>query len=326
LIWPYHPKPLPDEAFSSWLARTAYGYAPKLHSFCNGVWPGVQIWNRDIDKSCPEFLLQELAAGTGTALELARLTVLSRYEGSVFESSATNVNPAWIMRLGVWHRTRRGHGQQFCPLCLAADATPYQRICWRLGWQTACVEHGTRLLDACDRCDAPCVPHRSQLPTCHVCGRDRREASAKAADPMTVVLQVDLHRAITSGYFRPLGYDAVHPLVVFGLLRQLAKVIASGRRSAALRVAIARQSPALAQALTERVVGLDAGEDLERLRVPARHLVMALAARCLVGWPFAFVGHCGEARLSRSWALRDNSPAKLPHAYVDAVDRYLTLA
>ena len=53
-LWPAHPKPLPDELLSSWMVRIAGQHGLKLHTFASAVWPGISIWNRDIDRSGPK--------------------------------------------------------------------------------------------------------------------------------------------------------------------------------------------------------------------------------------------------------------------------------
>ena len=61
-LWPWRPRPQADELLSSWLRRIALGNSAKLHSFCHAVWPGLQIWNRDIDGLAPPRLMEGLVA------------------------------------------------------------------------------------------------------------------------------------------------------------------------------------------------------------------------------------------------------------------------
>lgn len=262
--------------------------------------------------------------GTATDPKSARDTLLERYRGTVFEQDVTGSNPSWLLTLGVWHRKRRGFGQQFCPRCLEDDPEPYYRTYWRLAWITACNTHNCRLADRCDRCHAPCMPHRSRAPTCHECGRDRR------AHPMipilwpALLLQRHLSVAMNTGYFAPFGSRAVEPLTVFGTARQVVKIISSGRRSLGLRQAIAAHPRSAAYPSLLDSVGFDTGEEFEKLDVATRHAAMVFAARCFEGWPFMFAGYCGDARLWRSWAIKDRKSNELAFPYADAVERYLS--
>jgi hypothetical protein len=127
------------------------------------------------------------------------------------------------------------------------------------------------------------------------------------------------------GYFLPFGLTFAHPLAVFGILRQLAKVVTSGQRSARLRDIIADQHAEIGDILRQGSSEFDRGIEFEYLRVATRYAAMAIIARCLVGWPFMMVGYFGEAGMWRSWALRDRTPPQVPFELASAVDTYLTL-
>ncbi len=60
-LLPVHLKPLPDELLSSWLVRIAHGHGMKLQTFCAVIFGREKsIWNRDIDKLAPEWLVMRL--------------------------------------------------------------------------------------------------------------------------------------------------------------------------------------------------------------------------------------------------------------------------
>ncbi|MFA6699756.1 MAG: TniQ family protein, partial [Thiomicrospira sp.] len=84
-LWPVHPHPSPDELLSSWLVRIAHGNGEKVQSFCHHEF-GIerQIWNRDIDRQAPEWLLTILSERTATTIERVKQTTLKRYEGVLF--------------------------------------------------------------------------------------------------------------------------------------------------------------------------------------------------------------------------------------------------
>src|ERR1041384_2821464 len=162
-VWPARVRPLPDELLSSWLMRLAMAHGLKLHTFCSMAWPKKAIWNRDLDKSAAELLINGLAARTGYAVATVRATTLSAYEGQLYEKHNSFGNTVWIMPVGIYHRTRRHFGLQFCAHCLAEDRTPYWRRSWRLALTTVCHRHGAMLQDCCPKCGAPINFHRAEL-------------------------------------------------------------------------------------------------------------------------------------------------------------------
>src|SRR5918911_766517 len=138
-VWPAHVKPRRDELLSSWLVRLAAAHALKLHTFCALVWTRrKQIWNRDIEKCADDSILSLLAEKTATPPDKVTRTTLSDYQGRLYERHNPYGNTRWIMPVGIYHRTRRRYGLQFCPRCLAEDKEPYYRRAWRLAFVTFC--------------------------------------------------------------------------------------------------------------------------------------------------------------------------------------------
>lgn len=71
-LWPIRYKPLPDELLSSWLVRLAHGHGLKVQTFCNLIFGNkLQVWNRDIDRLAPEWLIAELSSKTGASYQKA---------------------------------------------------------------------------------------------------------------------------------------------------------------------------------------------------------------------------------------------------------------
>lgn len=163
-IWPVHPHPLPDELLSSWMIRLAHANGFKVHNFCAEFFGrNRQIWNRDIDHCAPTWLTDALASRTGVSSERIAQTTLRSLESWVFEHFNEKAMTRWILPLGVFHRVRRGHGQQYCPLCLAQDKEPYLRRSWRLALSVICTQHKVFLNDRCHECGAPLAPHRADM-------------------------------------------------------------------------------------------------------------------------------------------------------------------
>lgn len=183
-----HYKPLPDELLSCWLVRIAHGHGLKAQTFCNAVFDGRQIWNRDIDRLAPMWLLNELSLRTGTSSETTFDTTLRSYEGTLYRKFRSAGFLQWILVLQMYHRKRSGYGLQFCPLCLAKDSIPFYRKRWRSALYTVCTLHQCMMLDRCPTCNAAIAVHRLDMRTqdfdapgfmacCHACGFDLRAAS-----------------------------------------------------------------------------------------------------------------------------------------------------
>lgn len=157
-LWPVHPHPYPDELLSSWLVRIAHANGEKVQSFCNHEFGTKhQIWNRDIDRLAPEWLLMALSERTATPIEKVRQTTLKRYEGILFDHSVSSGVEKWITPLKIYHRTRKSHGLQFCPECLKEDVEPYFRTQWRIAFHTFCPKHNVMLHDRCPYCGEPVI-------------------------------------------------------------------------------------------------------------------------------------------------------------------------
>lgn len=183
-LLPEHPHRLPDELFTSWLVRTARANGFKSQSFAD-LLCGKQssFWARDQDKLAHLETLQKFGDITGKSFDEVYASTLRSYEGVLYEQHNAHGNTKWILPLGIYHRTWRKGGLQFCPLCLAEDTIPYFRRRWRLAMYTVCDKHGTLMHDRCPKCGAPVMFFRQELgrrssmlpcisTQCSVCGED----------------------------------------------------------------------------------------------------------------------------------------------------------
>lgn len=189
-LWPIRYKPLEDELLSSWLVRLAHGHGLKVQSFCNMLYGNKrQIWNRDIDRLAPQWLLDDLILHTGANQTQAEQTTLRIFDGVLVKHYREAGPLQWIQLMQMYHRKREGYGQQFCPSCLREDKVPYFRKTWRLAIKTMCLKHNCMLMDRCPQCDSAVSYHRigvgqpnhvefESLSTCHECGFDLRTAFA----------------------------------------------------------------------------------------------------------------------------------------------------
>ncbi|WP_323815847.1 TniQ family protein [Cellvibrio sp. NN19] len=162
--WPAHPHPLEDELFSCWIVRLIHANGLKLQTFCdrelNKNW---QLWNRDIDRIAPEWLVNTLSQKTGATLQEVMNSTLLSYQGILFNNVRRCGELKWVMPLGIYHRTRKNFGLQFCPLCLREDQSPYFRKTWRLALFTYCLKHQCMLHEKCPACGSAVIFQRTEL-------------------------------------------------------------------------------------------------------------------------------------------------------------------
>lgn len=232
-LWPIHPQPLPDELLSSWMIRVARDNGFKVHSFYAAHFGRErQIWTRDIDHHAPAWLLDGLEEHSGVARARLEAMALRAFESVVFERFNETGNTRFLMPLSIFHRTRRAYGQQFCPLCLTADKTPYLRRRWRLALEVVCAQHGVLLQDRCGSCGSPLVPHRGDMntrstfprrSTLRQCGHCRCSvvAAATSAPFEAIDTQRCIDRALDQGYVTFPNQGAVYAHLYFDGLRQL---------------------------------------------------------------------------------------------------------
>lgn len=255
-------------------------------------------------------------AHTGVDMQLAELTTFRPLVGTLFEEVRITGSTQWVLPLGIYHRTRRHAGQQWCPHCLAEDSEPYYRRRWRLAIASTCSRHGVVLADRCHDCGAPAVPHRGIDPLCHHCGTDRRDHPGKVADSQALQFEFRLGELLGPSVVPRNELEALHPLAYFGLIRQVMTTLSRGERSQALRDEVVRRwggDPAPHQA-----------KQVETSSAVDRHRLAGLTARAMRGWPWLFVAHCADAGVWKSWAFGDRPYNRSPFAYADVVTRFLS--
>ena len=163
-LWPIHYKPLSDELLSSWLVRLAHSHGLKVQTFCNLIFGNrLQVWNRDIDRLAPEWLITELSDRTGATIKQVMETTLQSYQGIVYHRHRASGTLSWIQSLRLHHRKFEGFGLQLCPECLAQDKEPYFRKSWRVAFNTICTIHNCMLHDRCPDCGYGVAFHRNDM-------------------------------------------------------------------------------------------------------------------------------------------------------------------
>jgi hypothetical protein len=330
--WPAFSNPKDDELLSSWLVRLAMSHGLKLHTFCSIVWPGKAIWNRDIDKLADKELLDVLLEKTGVLPDRVRATTLAAYEGWLYEKHNPYGNTLWVMPVGVYHRTRKQFGLQFCPLCLAEDKEPYFRRKWRLAFITLCCEHKVVLLDRCPRCGSPINFHRnemgdrrkivaSSITLCYSCLHDLREVTdlyrLGSIQQSEIDFQYVLMNAVKKGWMQIREGEIVYSHLYFIVLHQLMRVLATGKKATVLREAVGRKCSVDAFTPTFQ----KSNRDIERLPVDERRMLVRMAWYLLKDWPQDFVAICSANNVWSAALLRDLEVA--PFWYWNAIHEHL---
>lgn len=311
-LWPVHPHRIGDELLSSWIVRTAHANRIKLQTFTTlGFGRAAALWNRDIDRSASDDLLQALSEQTGSSIDELRDGMLSSYEGRLFERHNAVGNTDWILPLGIYHRTRKRYGVQFCSQCLFFDPVPYFRRQWRLAFSTICDVHGTMLHDRCPSCGAPVIFFRNDLGrrrnyrigdmvSCWLCNFDYRHASAYGPvgpDGKTIAELRSLTTFYQMGWWSLGGVGIPYGHLFFDVLHHLVMLL-SNRRGVALIDALAAEVGWRPTVEREHCAG-----PFELLPVLARHQFLVTALWLLDEWPLRFVRIARRAGLTQSRIL-----------------------
>lgn len=316
--WPYRPRPLPDELLSSYLCRLALGMDLKPISFLNTVFGSAKnLLAQDLDNFAPDRIIERLKLGVLRDPQEFTACTLRAYTGTLFTTHNPRGRNPWLLPTTIDNNVRRRPGLQFCPACLASNATPYFRRRWRLAFVTSCTRHGTLLRDRCPHCGAPVHQHDSALAThCSRCCSNLCEPTQPVARHDHLSWQQALEAGLQRGWIR-MGDEYLRSHVVFAIVRQVAALLVNGRHAPALRQATARVwggDPATFLKRTAR-------QPFEYLDVAERHRLFDMVELLLRGWPHRFVHACLEAGMHRSHAIKD-MPAP-PFAYEEIMRAYL---
>lgn len=302
-------RPLPDELLSSWLVRLAHAHGTKAHTFGQLLFPGTPLWNRDVDKMAPADVIRVLAARTDIPLPRIQQTTLppliERLTGEPL--TAGQANAAWLMPLGIYHRTRRGYGLVYCPRCLQQDGlTPYYRASWRIAFHVVCPTCGIYLHECCPACGAPVVFFRIELgrknagadrpiSTCYRCAFDLGQTPVEAVPPKMLRRYRSLYRIGREGWNRSIPY----PHQYLKVLRQLLRLLSSPSQSVAplqLDMRLRLGQP------VEWPMGVTS---FERLPIARRTGLLEQAMWLLADWPDRFIAVMRYHRINSTPLLRD---------------------
>ncbi len=325
-LWPAHPHPYHDELLSSWLVRIAHANGVKVQTFCTHEFRGdKEVWNRDVDRLAPAWLVEAMALKTGTALHRAWDTTLLGYEGKLYDRYHSASQLRWILPLQLYHRKRRGYGIQYCPSCLAETCEPYYRRSWRVALFAFCPRHDVLLLDRCPNCGAGIAFHRLELgkpnivdtvslQCCWACGFDLTLAQAITLMPCDDQLY-STWREVLDLIENVGNFSDSYDYTILAVLHHLCAVMVSIRSAPKLM-------PYVQKMLNQTPIIIDKQRIIfEQRSLIERHHVLELAWWLLGDWPF---------RLEAAWkdkVVRYNILEKdfedAPEWYLNVVERFV---
>jgi hypothetical protein len=298
-LLPRHVKPQTDELLSSWLTRVSLAHGLQPRTFCSILWPAKAIWTGDIDRRATPEMLSILAQKTATSRRQALATTLRAYEGTLWEDGGSSRSRHWLLLGTIQGQRRDRPGLQYCPQCLRADATPYFRRCWRLGFVTVCTDHHCYLLDRCPACYDPVnfhlLPYDTDTITrCYQCQLDFVGVESRALDTSQghqrlVAFQTLLLKALANGWY-PLGKNQIVRLSDYlRVVRHLGRLLLTHRDADHQRARLCRR---LDQPYF--IPGWPASKAwaLEGLSVTDRFRLLLLLAWWLEDWPEQFITVC----------------------------------
>ena len=178
-FWPFRPKPIGDEAFSSWFSRLAWANGLTPSELFRVASPGARLHRLDLDRYAGLDLIESLGSHTGIPTDELVSRTLDRWLGTLIEEAEGREKLLWLPPAGTIEKSRC-FGQQVCPECLRHQDVPYLQQLHRLAFVTSCPVHHVQLVDRCPQCTAPVQPlYASSVPgdicRCWNCGSDFRE-------------------------------------------------------------------------------------------------------------------------------------------------------
>ena len=307
-LLPFRPKPLDDELTSQWIVRLARYNRQKLNHFS---WRQLGLpraaWDRDIDRSLSDALIDQIACASGTEPERARATSLRSWQGVLWEQLNVRGSVQWLMQVNTIGRIRRSAAQQFCSSCLSQDL-PHFRKRWRL-IIPFCAEHKEWLHDRCPKCACainfhlgdyrwPMISNAAEWHQCGNCGHDLRLAERKSTPDTDRFLRLmnQMHTGLDGGWVE-VGSHQLHPLAFFRGIRILLCIVASNKKPKEIRrLAAVRDAP-----LPFRTAATSRNLVLEELELDERARLFELLAWLLEDWPSRFLMTFTEAKIKSDW-------------------------
>ena len=313
---PIHPQLRDDELLSSWLVRLAWANRLKVHSLFNEMaGHRAAVWNRDIDRMVPVWLLQEIERLTGISASKARAAGLDGLMGTLNGGTPNRIgSETWLLPLGIWHRKRRRFGVQYCPVCMHVPEGQYIRRAWRLAFYTECEIHRVLLHDRCYSCGSPVAYFRADV---GLRRRPETPSMAMCSNCLVPLFKAPVLRAVwpsislvtairTLLFMKDFGWACLDSrsfessASLFRVLRQLTRIMASNTANGQLYDAVAdRIWPEGYRVLAFR------GTAFEDRGVEERNRLFGMATWLAMDWPLRFRSVFKEAGIGRYCLVQD---------------------
>jgi len=297
-LWPFRPKLLEDESFSSWFSRLAWANGLNASELYPIALPGARMFRLDLDRFACDELIVNLSAHTGISPDNLWSRTFKAWVGHVFDQDDGHVKLIWLPPAGL-HQTSVSFGQQACPQCLREAKVSYLKQHWRLSFVTACTEHKTLLIDRCPACTAPIQSLYTPasigtVSICWNCGFDLRHTVTERVDDLSS--QLTLTQTAHTGWGQLGSYGSVHALSYFRILWTVYRLLATGRFALPLRKWIGGKEPPS---------GIPRIKEIERLNPRCRHALMNMTMNLMQDWPDRFMAACRDVGISTRVLLKD---------------------
>lgn len=304
-LWPFRPKLIEDESFSSWFSRTAWENGLNAAELYPIALPGARMHRIDLDRFACDELIKNLSAHTDTPPKELWTRTFQNWTGHLFEHDDGNTKLIWLPPAGQ-HQTSKSFGQQVCPWCLSEAEVPHLKQVWRLSFAAACKTHRSLLIDRCPSCTAPIQPLYTpacvaSMTRCWNCNFDLRHAITDRVNDFSA--QDQLMKVVNNGWGELGTYGSVPALSYFRILWILYRLLATGRFALPLREWVGGREPPS---------GIPRIKEVERLNPRCRHVLITMALNLINDWPHRFMAACRDVGVSARVLLKDAERTPFP--------------
>lgn len=304
-LWPFRPKPVREESFSSWFSRLAWSNGLSPQELYHIALPGSRLYHIDLERHVCNELVNNLALHTGLNPDDLWRRTLQYWSGRLFERDNGHIKIPWIPTAGT-HQSLNSYGQQVCTDCLSEAQVPYLHRYWRLSFVTGCKRHGVFLRDRCPDCASLIQPlytsaHPGSVSSCWRCGFDFRKAERDTCvDPTGMSVQQKLISIAERGWQKMGAYGPVYSLSYFRILWLVYRLLVAGRFAMLLREWIGRHAK-----IPIPPAGIPRIKEVERLNPRCRRALIGMAYFLLGDWPHRFIRTCSDNGISSRVLIKD---------------------
>ena len=191
---PLYVEPKQHEVLVSWLLRLATRLQVSLHTLVHaGFWINDRRERSEWWRRPEPQMLSRIAAKTGISFDRLRGMTFEGFSPVYRDDEASDRFSATRFRAEAPRRL--GFRYVLCEQCLEANAAPYLRIPWAIGWLAICPEHASIMTARCQKCRTklrigqPSSVARFSPTTCVQCENDLRYGLHEPAHPAVIRFQ-----------------------------------------------------------------------------------------------------------------------------------------